>query len=96
VYRQPAVYQDIAVIAPVNITAEQIRGLIRETAGALLEDVALFDVYTGTPIPEGQRSLAFRMSFRAPDRTLADSDVNKIRDKINRRLGSELGATTRS
>jgi phenylalanyl-tRNA synthetase beta chain len=96
VYRQPVVYQDIAVIAPVTITAEQVRHLIRETAGTLLEGVALFDVYTGAPIPEGQRSLAFRMSFRAPDRTLADGDVNKIRDKITRRLGSELGATTRS
>ncbi len=96
IYRQPVVYQDIAVVAPIAVTAEQARNLIRSTAGALLESVELFDVYTGPPIPEGQRSLAFRMSFRAPDRTLSDSEINKIREKIIRRLQFELGATTRT
>lgn len=93
--RQPAVYQDIAVIAPITIPAEQTHELIWATAGPLLERVELFDVYTGAPIPEGQRSLAFRMWFRAPDRTLSDADVNKIREKIARRLQHELGATVR-
>ncbi len=93
--RQPAVYQDIAVIAPMNIPAEKTHELIQATAGPLLERVELFDVYTGAPIPEGQRSLAFRMWFRAPDRTLSDADVNKIREKIARRLQHELGATIR-
>jgi phenylalanyl-tRNA synthetase beta chain len=96
IQRQPAVYQDIAFIAPTNVTAERMRGLIAQTAGALLEEITLFDVYTGAPIPEGQRSLAFRLRFRAPDRTLTDGDVNKIRDKIARRLGHELGATIRA
>lgn len=96
VHRQPAVYQDIAVIAPHSVTAEQVQGLIRQTAGPLLESVALFDVYSGAPIPEGQRSLAFRMYYRAADRTLADSDVNKIREKIARRIQHELGASVRS
>jgi len=96
IYRQPAVYQDIAVIAPLGVPAEQARRVIEETAGALLESVELFDVYTGAPIPEGQRSLAFRMRFRAPDRTLTDADVNKIRERIARRLESQLGATTRA
>lgn len=96
IYRQPAAYQDIAVVAPLTLSAEQVRRVILETAGALLERVELFDVYTGAPIPEGHRSLAFRMVFRAGDRTLADAEVNKIREKIKRRLESELGATTRS
>lgn len=94
--RQPAVYQDIAVIAPVSQAAEPVRRLIRETAGPMLESLDLFDVYTGAPIPEGQRSLAFRMHFRATDRTLTDADINKIRDKISRRLQHELGITTRA
>jgi phenylalanyl-tRNA synthetase beta chain len=96
IHRPPAVYQDIAVIAPTTVTAEQAHRVIQAVAGPLLESVHLFDVYTGTPIPEGQRSLAFRMRFRAPDRTLSDADVNKIREKIVRRLQSELGATTRT
>jgi len=96
IHRQPAVYQDIAVIAPVTVTAEQAHDVLRSSAGPQLESVILFDVYTGAPIPEGQRSLAFRMQFRAADRTLTDADVNKIREKIARRLQSELGATTRT
>jgi phenylalanyl-tRNA synthetase beta chain len=95
IHRQPAVYQDIAVVAPQTIAAERVQRLIAETAGSMMESIALFDVYTGAPIPEGQRSLAFRLRFRAADRTLADSDVNKIREKIARRLSHELGATTR-
>ncbi|HEX6287600.1 MAG TPA: phenylalanine--tRNA ligase subunit beta [Herpetosiphonaceae bacterium] len=96
IHRPPAVYQDIAVIAPTTVAAEQVHAVIQAAAGPLLESVGLFDVYTGAPIPEGQRSLAFRMSFRAADRTLSDSEVNKIREKIIRRLQSELGATTRA
>jgi phenylalanyl-tRNA synthetase beta chain len=96
IHRPPAVYQDIAVIAPTSVTAEQAHRVIQAAAGPLLEHVSLFDVYSGPPIPEEQRSLAFRMSFRAPDRTLSDSEINKIREKIARRLQSELGATTRS
>lgn len=96
IHRPPAVYQDIAVIAPTSVTAEQAHRVITAAAGPLLEHVSLFDVYTGAPIPEDQRSLAFRMSFRAPDRTLSDAEINKIREKIIRRLQSELGATTRS
>jgi phenylalanyl-tRNA synthetase beta chain len=94
--RQPAVYQDIAVIAPLSQAAEPVRQLIRQTAGPLLEGLDLFDVYSGAPIPEGMRSLAFRMHFRAADRTLTDADINKIRDKIARRLQHELGLTTRA
>ena len=96
IYRQPAVYQDVAVIAPLGVTAEQAQRVITETAGALLESVELFDVYTGAPIPAGQRSMAFRMRFRAPDRTLTDADINKIRERIARRLEKDLGATTRA
>lgn len=94
--RHPAVYQDIAVIAPLSQAAEPIRQLIRETAGPLLENLELFDVYSGAPIPEGQRSLAFRMHFRSAERTLTDADINKIRDKIARRLQHELSVTTRT
>ena len=84
------------MIAPLGVTAEQAQRVITETAGALLESVELFDVYTGAPIPAGQRSMAFRMRFRAPDRTLTDADINKIRERIARRLEKDLGATTRA
>ncbi|HZB94881.1 MAG TPA: phenylalanine--tRNA ligase subunit beta [Herpetosiphonaceae bacterium] len=96
ILRQPATYQDIAVVVPVEVPAERIRAAIQADAGALLERVELFDVYTGSPIPPGQRSLAFRMAFRAPDRTLEDAEVSKIREKIGRRLAKDYGATIRA
>lgn len=94
--RQPATYQDIAVIVPNDLPAETVRAAIEANAGPLLESVELFDLYTGTPIPAGQRSLAFRMAFRAPDRTLEDAEVSKVREKITRRLEKDLGATIRA
>ena len=93
--RQPATQQDIAVVVAEEVPAEHVRRTIAANAGPFLERVELFDLYTGAPIPAGQRSLAFRMAFRAPDRTLADADVSKIREKIARRLEAELGATIR-
>jgi phenylalanyl-tRNA synthetase beta chain len=95
ILRQPAAYQDIAVIVRDDQPAEQVRALIERNAGTLAERVELFDVYRGAPIPAGQRSLAFRMVFRAADRTLADAEISKIREKIARRLETELGATVR-
>lgn len=95
VVNQPAVYQDLAITAPIEVPAARIQAIITANAGPTLEAVQLFDQYTGAPIPEGQRSLTFRLTFRAPDRTLADTDVNKIRDRVVQRLGAELGATLR-
>ncbi len=92
---QPATYQDLAVIATSAVPAAQIEAVIREHAGPLLESMVLFDEYAGAPIPAGQRSLAFRLTFRAADRTLADSEVNKLRERIVAKLHSELGATLR-
>ena len=95
IVRQPAAYQDIAVIVADDLPAEQVRALIESNAGSMIERVELFDVYSGAPIPAGQRSLAFRMVFRAANRTLEDAEISKIREKITRRLQSDLGATVR-
>jgi phenylalanyl-tRNA synthetase beta chain len=96
ILRQPAINQDIAVIVPDEVAADRVRTTIAANAGPLLERVELFDVYTGAPIPAGQRSLAYRMTFRAPDRTLEDAEVSKLREKVARRLETELGATIRA
>lgn len=93
--RQPATNQDIAVIVPEAVPTERVRATILENAGPMLERLELFDVYTGAPIPDGQRSLAYRMSFRAQDRTLEDAEISKLREKIARKLQSELGAAIR-
>jgi phenylalanyl-tRNA synthetase beta chain len=53
----------------------EVRAALAEGAGDLLEDLRLFDVYTGSPVPEGRRSLAYALTFRAPDRTLTGEEA---------------------
>ncbi len=93
--RYPGVVQDLAIIVDEGIPAERVQALIQQTGGALLQRVVLFDVYRGEPIPAGQKSLAYALTFQAMDRTLSDADASKVRDKIVNRLRQELGAQLR-
>jgi phenylalanyl-tRNA synthetase beta chain len=60
-----------------------------------VEQVALFDVYSGEPVPQGKKSLAYRITFQSPAQTLTDEEVNKILQQILERLSREVGATLR-
>jgi len=93
--RFPAVDRDIAFLVAVDLPAEKIQGIIAAAAGELAESVELFDVYQGKNIPEGQRSLAYRLTFRAPDRTLSDEEVDAVMSKVRQALTDEAGATLR-
>jgi phenylalanyl-tRNA synthetase beta chain len=93
--RYPATTNDLALVTSVDVPAEQVTRAIRKYAGALLESLTLFDVYTGEQVGAGKRSLAYRLVFRAPDRTLNDAEVARIRQKIVRGLEHDLGATIR-
>ena len=92
--RHPDVERDLAAIAPDDVPAARLEEVIREAAGPLLEAVELFDVYAGAPIPPGRRSLAYRLRFRAPDRTLvaaeAEEIVARVRIALRTRAGVEL------
>ncbi|HYM46039.1 MAG TPA: phenylalanine--tRNA ligase subunit beta [Solirubrobacteraceae bacterium] len=90
----PPLHQDVAVILPAEVPAARVLSAAREAAGELLRDVRVFDVYTGTQVGEGRRSLALALSFRAADRTLADEDVAPARERIVTALG-ELGGELR-
>jgi phenylalanyl-tRNA synthetase beta chain len=94
--RYPAVLRDLAVVVPVSMEAAEVRAVIREVGQPLVEDATLFDVYTGAPVPEGQKNLAFALTYRAPDRTLRDDEVQeahrRIVDEVQRRLGGQLRA----
>ena len=92
---QPAVYQDIALVVTEQTPAAEIDAVIRDAGGALLEDVRLFDVYRGDPIPAGSKSLAYALTFRAPDRTLTDKEINKLRERIVKAAQQKLSATLR-
>jgi phenylalanyl-tRNA synthetase beta chain len=92
----PAALQDLAVIVEDQVPAGTVERLIAESGGFLLKDVSLFDVYRGDPVPEGKKSLAFALSFQAPDKTLRDDIVAKQIQRIVQRLKKELGAELRS
>ena len=94
--RFPATLQDLAIIAGVDVSASRIADVIERAAGEMLESLTLFDVYEGPQLGAGKRSLAYRLSFRALDRTLSDDALVKVRAKIIKALERELGATIRS
>jgi phenylalanyl-tRNA synthetase beta chain len=84
----PAVLQDIAVIVPDDVSAERLAEVVREGAGELLRSLRVFDLYHGEQVGEGSKSLALRLEFRAPDRTLTDEEVAERRAAIERSLES--------
>jgi phenylalanyl-tRNA synthetase beta chain len=93
--RYPAVYRDIALVVPEGVTADEVaQGLYRHGRPWLVE-ARLFDVYTGDPIPPGKRSLAFRLSYRDPERTLTDEEINPHHQALVAALARELGAELR-
>ena len=91
----PAVLQDIAVVLPADVSAARAEQAVRAGGGDLLAAVHVFDVYAGEQVGEGRRSLALRLQFRAPDRTLTDEDVAERRAAIEREL-AELGGRLRA
>ena len=91
--RFPAANRDLALVAPADVPASRVRQLIERVR--LVERAELFDVYAGENVPEGTRSLAFRIRFRAADRTLTAEDVNRAVNGLTRALEREVGATVR-
>ncbi len=91
--RFPAANRDLALVVPENVPASQVQHLIERVR--LVERAELFDVYAGENVPEGTRSLAFRIRFRASDRTLTNEDVNRAVNGLTRVLEREAGATIR-
>jgi phenylalanyl-tRNA synthetase beta chain len=86
---RPPVDRDLALVVPVTAAAAGIEHTIRDTAGTLLESIEPFDVYAGEGVPAGTRSIAFRLRFRAGDRTLTDAEVDTVIDRILARLREE-------
>jgi len=92
----PRAQVDLALLAPTSVTAAQIDAVIRREAGDLLETLTLFDEFTGHGIPEGSRSLAWALTFRHPERTLMDKEVQGRSEKIVKALEGELGVRQRT
>lgn len=92
----PAVLQDLAVVVRDELLAASVQDLIAKAGGPLLREVRLFDVYRGDPVPAGKKSLAFALTFQAPDKTLRDEVVARQVQRIAARLRQDLGAELRS
>jgi phenylalanyl-tRNA synthetase beta chain len=92
----PPVGVDVALVADAGVPAADLTDALRDGGGDLLEDVRLFDVYTGAQVGEGRRSLAFTLRFRAPDRTLTSEEANAARDAAVAVAAQRHGAALRA
>ena len=93
--RYPAVTRDLAVVVADGVPYRKIEELLVRGAGELLESLELFDLYAGSPLLSGQKSLAFTIVFRSHERTLRDEEVDERLNNMRRLLASELGASFR-
>ena len=91
----PAVFQDLSVVVGADVPASAVVDAVRAGAGVLLEEVALFDVYTGPQIGEGRKSLTLALRFRAADRTLTEDEASAARDAALALAAERLGAALR-
>jgi phenylalanyl-tRNA synthetase beta chain len=85
--RFPAIERDLAVVVEDHVAAGALLATVKEGGGEFLEGVRAFDEYHGPQVPEGHKSVAFTLTFRSPERTLTDAEVDKVMAEI--RLGLE-------
>ena len=93
--KYPAVTRDLSFVCDEAITVAQAEAVIEKSAGKLLRKINLFDIYRGTGIAEGKKSMAFSLELRADDRTLTDTDSEQVMSKVLGALEAELGAVLR-
>jgi phenylalanyl-tRNA synthetase beta chain len=91
----PAVFQDVSLVVDADVPAQSVEDAVRDGAGELLEDVRLFDVYTGPQVGENRKSLTFALRFRAADRTLTEDEASAARDAAVQRAAEQVGAVLR-
>jgi phenylalanyl-tRNA synthetase beta chain len=92
----PAAIQDLALVVDSTVASQDVRNVLIEGAGELLESITLFDRFQGDSLGAGKVSLAFSMVFRAPDRTLTAAEVSEFKEAAAALAGKKLGATIRS
>ena len=92
----PALRQDLAFVVDEELPAGELVQLLRDSAGPELREARVFDVYRGGQIPEGRKSVAIRVAFQSPERTLSDEDAQAIRGRIVAALADAVGAELRA
>lgn len=94
--RFPSVERDLAVVVEREFPSQQIISWIKNRGEALIDYIEVFDQYVGSPIPAGKKSLAYRISYRADDRTLTDAEVNPLHQNLVDQIATFFGAQVRS
>nr|WP_036482281.1 phenylalanine--tRNA ligase subunit beta [Myxosarcina sp. GI1] len=92
----PGAVRDLAFFAPMELSVAALERAMSKAGGKLLQEIAIFDEYKGKNVPEGQRSLAFNLIYRASDRTLSDKDVDPVHQKVRDTLVKKFDVTLRS
>jgi len=92
----PAAEFDLALIVPEKLSASEVEQVLRTSAGELLERCFLFDEFRGAGVPEGARSLAWRLTFRHPERTLREKEIDGRRAQLLKALEDQLGVRPRT
>ncbi|WP_044640835.1 phenylalanine--tRNA ligase subunit beta [Risungbinella massiliensis] len=93
--RFPAVTRDVAIVLDKEVPVGELEAGIRQAAGELLESVRLFDVYTGEPLEEGKKNVAYSLVYRAQNRTLTDEEVQEAHQRVVHHLETSMGAELR-
>ena len=93
--RHPSISRDVALVVQSETTAGTLEAVIKRAGGDLLADVKLFDLYEGSKVESGTKSVAFSLIYRDPSRTLTDEEVVKAHEKVLTALISEAGAELR-
>jgi len=91
--RFPSMVRDLALVVDAGVTNQQILDIIK--GFQLITDAELFDVYTGNQVAAGKKSLAYRLTYQLPDKTLTDETVNKVQEQVLKKLTAEVGAVLR-
>lgn len=94
--RYPAVFRDLAIILEASRPVGEVMAAIAELGHPWLVEVELFDIYTGPPVPPGEKSLAFHLTYRDPERTLTDAEVNARQEAVIAGLAVRFGARLRT
>jgi len=93
--RNPSVQRDIALVMDQDVSCARVLDRLRAFVDRRVTEMELFDLYRGPQLPEGKKSLAFRITYQDPERTLTDEEVNELQDELLRRLLPDLAAQLR-
>jgi phenylalanyl-tRNA synthetase beta chain len=93
--RFPAISRDLALILDDRIEAQCIIDYLKGLGEKLIEEIEIFDVYQGPPIPRGKKSVAFRIIYRSPEKTLEDPEVNDLHEVISHKVLTHFKADFR-